>query len=164
MAKITHRLTYHRHYPKWNHMMQRCYNIKCAIYPWYGAKGIMVSDEFKDCKTFLLYLDSLPGYDDISRKSLDRIENKGNYERGNLRWATQSEQLFNRSEFKVKASTFRNVSFSKRTGLWRAYIYTNRIMKHIGFAETQKDAAILRDRYIIENKLNRATSILNKNL
>ena len=59
----------------------------------YGGRGITMSDEFiNSFQTFIEHVGPKPSPD----LSLDRIDNSRGYERGNLRWATRSEQAQNR--------------------------------------------------------------------
>lgn len=75
-------------YHIWCSMKERCYNKKCVSYPDYGGRGIIVCEEWKN--SFPNFLESMGDRPD--GKSLDRINNDGNYEPLNCRWATQSEQ------------------------------------------------------------------------
>jgi len=75
-------------------MKSRCYNIRTEQYKNWGGRGITVCDEWRakdGFKAFHLYIGDRPekGY------SLDRIDNNGNYEPGNIRWATAKEQSNN---------------------------------------------------------------------
>ncbi len=77
-------------YVLWRNMQQRCYNIKNTKYHLYGGRGIKVCSEWRDnFLTFLAYVGRKP----TSLHSLDRFPNpNGNYEPGNVRWATAKEQ------------------------------------------------------------------------
>lgn len=62
----------------------------------YGGRGITVCEEWRnDFVAFYNYVSALPHYNDDGY-SLDRIENNGNYEPGNVRWATRAVQNNNR--------------------------------------------------------------------
>jgi hypothetical protein len=76
-------------YNAWNNMLQRCNNKKGKYYPYYGGRGIKIL--YKDFKHFYQDMGDRP-----ENTSIDRIDNDGNYEPGNCRWATKSVQLSNR--------------------------------------------------------------------
>lgn len=80
------------HYHRWRHMMDRCYNSDCAAYPDYGGRGIQVCDEWHDVNGFIAGLPD--GYFDGSE--IDRINNDGNYEPGNVRWVVRQDNCRNR--------------------------------------------------------------------
>lgn len=83
-------------YTDWKAMKQRCANSKSRSYQWYGARGIKVCDEWKnDFMSFYNHVSKLPHFGEDGY-SLDRINNDGNYEPGNVRWATAKEQIHNR--------------------------------------------------------------------
>lgn len=79
-------------YLSWGAMIQRCYNPKCGSYLRYGARGVTVCDRWRN--SFQAFLDDLG--DRPPGGSLDRINAQGNYEPGNVRWATLNEQSRNR--------------------------------------------------------------------
>lgn len=83
--------------------MHRCYDATTKSYPYYGARGIEVCEAWHDPATFISYIEIELG-PRPERHSLDRIDNNGNYEPGNLRWATNSQQMLNRRP----ASEWRN--------------------------------------------------------
>ncbi len=59
----------------------------------YGGRGIKMSEEFQNPELFCMYLDQLEGY--TEGMELDRIDNDGDYEPGNVRWATKSDNRKN---------------------------------------------------------------------
>ena len=88
----THGLTKHPLYSIWKAMVARCYNTKNNRYYAYGAKGIIVCDEWKTSPTsFIQYVMSLLNYGKKGY-SLDRINTQGHYEPNNVRWATAQQQ------------------------------------------------------------------------
>lgn len=94
LHRITHGLANHPSYHRWFNMIDRCENPSHAAYHNYGGRGITVHPAWRDVATFLAHLDSELGPCPTGY-SLDRINNDGNYEPGNLRWATGSEQSRN---------------------------------------------------------------------
>ena len=79
-------------YVAWQQMKQRCYNPKVFCYHNYGGRGIRVCDDWKH--SFSQFLADM-GPKPSSKTSLDRIDNDGNYEPNNCRWATGNQQRRN---------------------------------------------------------------------
>lgn len=148
-----HGMKYHKFYSTWDSMMQRCNNPKSINYKNYGGRGIKVSEEFKDCKVFIAYLESLPDY--FKGKTMDRIHNEGNYERGNIKWSTLVEQNLNKRIKSDNTSGYTGIAKAVNSPKWRAYIYLNsKTQISIGIYNTIKEAVEARNNYIINNKLN----------
>ncbi len=79
-------------YRAWQNMKNRCYSVNLKCYPNYGGRGIIVCDKWKD--DFELFLSDV-GRRPSSKHSLDRPNTNGNYEPGNVRWATKKQQQQN---------------------------------------------------------------------
>ena len=82
-------------YRSWLSMKARCLNPRAINYGDYGGRGIQLCERWKDDFTaFLADVGPRPatGY------SLDRIDVNGNYEPGNVRWATRDDQARNRRD------------------------------------------------------------------
>lgn len=81
-------------YTTWCGMNNRCRNENAANYERYGGRGISVCDEWKN--DFITFHDWALSHGYEEGLSLDRINNDGNYEPSNCRWATREEQQNNR--------------------------------------------------------------------
>lgn len=139
-------------YNVWFGIRSRCYNKKNISYHRYGGRGIVMSDEFLENKVvFLDYIKTLKGYGEDG-KTLDRIDNNGNYERGNLRWVGYTIQCVNQRLRKDSKSGYTGVHMDR--GKWVARVNYKGKRYNLGWSfNTAEEAAKARDRYIIDNGL-----------
>jgi hypothetical protein len=84
-----HRLSGLPEYAIWEAMIQRCVNPANKNYPRYGGRGIRVCERW--AKSFLAFIEDV-GRRPSDEFTIERKNTNGNYEPGNVRWATFSEQ------------------------------------------------------------------------
>lgn len=81
-------------YRTWSMMLDRCRNPRNKSYKYYGGRGIRVCERWHTFENFLADMGQRPS----GQHSIDRINNDGDYEPDNCRWATQIEQRHNRRD------------------------------------------------------------------
>lgn len=118
-------------------MKKRCYSEGNPGYKNYGGRGIKVCDRWR--YSFRAFCHDM-GNSPTAKHSLDRINNNGNYEPDNCRWATTVQQSRNRRRDNF-SSKYPGVSFSKRHNKWLAQAGRNYKKRYIGMYETEGEAA-----------------------
>lgn len=109
MAKIIHGKWKSKEYNSWQHMKRRCNDPNHAKYKDYGARGITVCDRWQSFEMFYADMGDAPS----ASHTIDRIENNGNYEPSNCRWATKKEQSNNKRNTRLVAYMGEIKSFSE---------------------------------------------------
>lgn len=91
---LKHGLTLSSEYFTWKAMKSRCYNPKYRAFSDYGGRGITICDRWRN--SFEAFLEDV-GHQPSTEHTIDRFpNNQGNYEPGNVRWATPRQQGRNR--------------------------------------------------------------------
>lgn len=133
---LKHGLCSSPEYRAWSHMKERCSNIKAQEYESYGGRGIKVCERWLKFENFYADMGDRPS----NKHSLDRIDNDGNYEPDNCRWATGIEQVLNRRTNKNNTSGYKGVSFDKRKGRWTAQMSVNYKHVFLGYFDDPEQA------------------------
>jgi hypothetical protein len=87
---------YKKEYRAWLGMKSRCLDQNNMAYHNYGGRGVSISKELETFEGFFKCVGKAPS----PTHTLDRINNDGNYETGNLKWSTYKEQANNRRKCK----------------------------------------------------------------
>jgi len=141
----THGLTKHPYYKKWVAMRLRCTSPKAPSYKDYGARGISVCKQWLDDPTaYITYVGKLVNAG-VDGYSIDRIDNDGNYEPGNVKWSTKSEQMTNTRRKAAKLSGEPHITWYAKTDKWRVRLDG----KQIGSFTDLPDAVEARDSYMV---------------
>jgi pentatricopeptide repeat protein len=106
----------------WCAMKERCSLPTSKSWPRYGGRGIKVCDRWRDSfADFLLDMGERP----TASHQLDRINNDGDYEPGNCRWATRPEQARNKRNTRfwtIGDETMTLPDWCRRAGLDRCMV------------------------------------------
>jgi hypothetical protein len=113
--KITHGKRHTKTYASWTSMRSRCRNENNPAWDNYGGRGILLCDRWEEFRQFFEDMGECP-----DGMSIDRIDNDGNYEPDNCRWATRKEQSRNKRTSKMitaNGKTMCVAAWSEETGI-----------------------------------------------
>lgn len=130
-------------YHAWEAAKQRCFNPNNPGYKNYGARGITMCKEF--CDNFKAFYNEAGPRPTIGKWSIDRIDENGNYEPGNLRWVSVSRSNSNK---RSQSSTGeKNIYADNRPGRkpYQVEITVEGVKHRLGGFNTLKEAVKARD-------------------
>lgn len=161
-----HGLSYLKEYDTFLNLRARCNKSNHPDYKNYGARGIRVYGGWLvNPKLFIDYIKALPNYG-VKGLTLDRINNDGNYEPGNLRWATRATQTansrVNNKHNNIPHSGYIGITWDIEASYWRVRIYTGSKRVSLGYFKTIQEALERRNDYIKTNNLVFNMEIVNE--
>lgn len=127
-------------YEAWIGMKKRCYNKSTRNYKNYGGRGIKVCEQW--ITSFTAFLANI-GPRPSPLYSIDRIDNNGDYEPTNVRWATKQQQAINRRQ--VGSNQYRGISWTPKLNKWTAKIKSDKKLVHLGVFIDEEQAALAYD-------------------
>lgn len=139
VRKYPKETTDHKHYKMWQGIMYRTSNPNSADYKDYGERGIKLHEDWKDPTVFVKWVEDNLGEKPTPLHSINRIDNDGNYEPGNVEWASPEVQARN----KRTGVTFKTMSGEEVTIMYlvEKYGWTYNQWRHaLSKTETVEEA------------------------
>lgn len=152
-------------YGAWRSMKNRCSNKNYSYYHRYGGRGIKVCERWLD--SFSNFLEDV-GHKPSPEVSLDRINNDADYEPGNCRWATPTQQVMNRTLLRENKTGHHNIfpisipEGTRRKKKYSVSFMRNRKYIHVGDFETLENAVSARDKWLEKDKSKKIMNTLTR--
>jgi hypothetical protein len=147
LAMTTHGKCTTTEYGTWSSMKDRCLCPNNDSYDRYGGRGITVCERWLN--SFENFFNDM-GHKPSLEHSLDRINNDLGYSKENCRWATKSEQAYNRSKRSNTTSRYLNVYYSKKSNKYTARLWIDKARIYLGSFITEKEASEAIENYYKE--------------
>jgi len=126
-------------YTIWADIRTRCTNANRPCYKNYGGRGIKMCPTWQGPGGFLKFAADV-GERPSKDYSIDRIDNNGHYEPGNIKWSTRHEQTANQRT----NNEHLGISWYRPTEKWMARIKVNKKQYFLGYYEILDDAIAAR--------------------
>ena len=144
----THGMSKSSIYKTWISMIRRCKHPGDVNYPYYGARGIAVCDRWRKFENFVMDMGPKPS----PTHSIHRINNNGDYEPMNCKWATASEQANGRRST-IMVGQHSISEHAALLGMNRNTVYDRKARGHPWFSPVKKkltpsQVEYIRARYI----------------
>lgn len=137
--KTTHGKSRTPKYKIYTGMIERCTKPEHHSWEGYGGRGITVCDRWLEA---FENFDEDMGERPSDKHSLDRIDNDQGYCKENCRWATSSEQAYNRGKRSASSSRHKNVYLNKKINRWVARVWEDGVRVYLGSYKTEDEAAL----------------------
>lgn len=150
---IKHGLKHHPLYKLWKTIKQRCYNPNNKQYRYWGGRGIIVWEGWKNNPEAFVYWALRNGWS--KGLQIDRINNNGNYEPSNCRFVTNTENSRNRRRPQVfKRKSGLPIGVRKIGSMYEARIFANGKRHHLGKYSTPEEARAVYDKFVLKENMD----------
>lgn len=162
-ALYKHGLSRTKLYKVFTTMEQRCHNPKDKAYKHYGARGIMVCDDWRNDFTSFYDWAMINGYQE--GLEIDRIDSNKSYTPSNCRFVNRTIQCQNtRLIHKHNTSGYRGVCWTKSKNKWKACIQVDKKHKHLLYSDDAYKCALAYDAYVLQHNIQSPTNFKIQNM